>query len=88
MKKFTYNPNMFNCVISENGADIIASVDRRKGQSQDDQAGIARLFASAPELLAALESVVYQLEVWPGDKNPESFACMKNARLIIAKAKG
>lgn len=49
---------------------------------------VGRLFAAAPELLAALESVVKSLEMWPGEKNPEFFPSMKAARAVIAKVKG
>jgi hypothetical protein len=48
----------------------------------------ARLIASAPDLLDALQAVVNDLEMWPGEKNPEFFESMKAARTALAKAKG
>lgn len=56
------------------------------GEEKANAAFIVRAVNVHDDLVAALEAMVAQLEWWPGEKNPEGFACMKQARAALAKA--
>lgn len=73
--------------VHANGMPLIAIVDQYRGQAQAN----ARLIASAPELLAALERVAEDLEYFASEVPPSKDECgamAKAARAAIAKAKG
>jgi hypothetical protein len=59
------------------------------GDGTDDEYGIARLMATAPELLEALESLWKQVQRYNiGHEGSELLEVMSDARAAIAKAKG
>lgn len=57
--------------------------------SEEMQLANARLIASAPELLEALEGLLCWCQGYEADKlNPHAFSHMESARAAIAKATG
>ena len=94
MKRLIYTPtkNPTHTEFVRTEGDVLETIHIcsmvQHSQTEQDRIKYGKLFASAPELLAALEQMIFQMEVWPGDKNPESFVCMKNAREAIENAKG
>ena len=86
----TANPSAEFCLADANGS-IICRFDHWKGRAEAEQDANVRLIKAAPDLLAALEQLMADLQDTEDDRNPETgeeYSACVAARAAIEKAKG
>ncbi len=67
---------------------VVAIIDNDDDGMAPDDMPNAALIAKSPLLIECrevIEGLMKDLEMWPGDKNPEFFYSMKKARALLAK---
>lgn len=80
----THAPNYRN-QFPLSGVNAIAEIFHDESPAHEEQAANARLIATAPELLDALETL---LDITPFATNPNDAEIRIRVRAVIAKAKG